>query len=176
MNQKALLSTLFALVALSGCANNIKSSDPARYFLAIDRLRIASTGLGYDEQCLGTANVARDTYEYLYRSTKDARDMKISEAEIAQVVASGKSRGQKLVCGDASMKLISSEMKSVDNRVNSMVQIDSQRFAAQSRYDRDYAECQYQSDLAIASVRGFVNRVTEGASLIQQCMALRGYR
>ncbi|PWC95464.1 hypothetical protein TSO5_10605 [Azospirillum sp. TSO5] len=52
---------------------------------------------------------------------------------------------------------------------------DNSRAIAQAAYDRAYAECQYQSDLALAGTHNFVDRVVEGSSLISQCMRLKRY-
>ncbi|WP_372395307.1 hypothetical protein [Azospirillum sp. HJ39] len=144
----------------------------------LDAVSSNSMAAAYAEKCSGNAAKAEPARVAVRDLSQTALGRGVPRSEVEAASLRGEDSGRATACSaDGQAKVVEAVNRSKQwMEIIAASDSDNSRATAQAAYDRAYAECQYQSDAALAGTRNFVDRVAEGSSLISQCMALKGYR
>lgn len=135
----------------------------------LDAVSSNSMAAAYVQKCSGNPAKAEPAREAARNLSLAALSRGVPRPEIEFASLKGEDAGKATTCSaDGQAKVVEAV-----NRSRQWMEIiaasDSARqelATAQATYDHAYAECQYQSDAALAGTRNFVARVVEGSSLI----------
>lgn len=171
-----LLEISIAIAMLSGCASQATGPDAYKRDAILSAVSAVNASVAHADKC-GDAQTIKDANRTALSTTMHMADRQgVQPADISRASLRGRDRAAELDCSPSGRVAIAEALERSTSWLDTVAKRDASRIATQSARDRAYAECRHQSDLALANTRNFVDRVSEGASLIRQCMTLKGVR